>query len=306
MDDYAAYLAGEARSEIAALHQFRILYDPNRDDLHFFVEGEDDGLFYLPSARRYTRERVLHLYDCGGKKNVIATRSLIKSGCYSVEKCLFFVDRDYDDMLGTQVEIDECTYITDGYSIENHFASIEAAKIILAEIIKISKADPEFERIIESLDTGFSEFYKRVRPLIAWILAAKELGYKPNLRNTNGLNKIMEIRDSGPVMAIDGFPEFKRKVGIKGNIPTIKSILKWRRKLCVSNAKIWVRGKYDIWFFHMSLIAALNQTNKKRERLGVGLIKIPSSLKEGRVFEILGGRYSPPISLQNFLKVRLT
>ena len=209
-------------------------------------------------------------------------------------------------MLGTQVEIDECTYITDGYSIENHFASIEAAKIILAEIIKISKADPEFERIIESLDTGFSEFYKRVRPLIAWILAAKELGYKPNLRNTNGLNKIMEIRDSGPVMAIDGFPEFKRKVGIKGNIPTIKSILKWRRKLCVSNAKIWVRGKYDIWFFHMSLIAALNQTNKKRERLGVGLIKIPSSLKEGRVFEILGGRYSPPISLQNFLKVRLT
>ena len=59
MEDYAAYLAEEARSDVAALHQFRILYDEGRIAYHFFVEGEEDGLFYMPAARRHTNAKEL-------------------------------------------------------------------------------------------------------------------------------------------------------------------------------------------------------------------------------------------------------
>jgi hypothetical protein len=60
----------------------------------------------------------LYLYDCGGKKSVADVRESIKVDGYDLSKCLFFVDRDFDDILCSQVSIDEHTYITDGYSIE--------------------------------------------------------------------------------------------------------------------------------------------------------------------------------------------
>jgi hypothetical protein len=112
MEDYAQYLAEEAKSDVAALHQFRILYEPDRDDFHFFFEGEEDSLFYMPEARRHLRDRGAFIYDCGGKRNVIEVRDTIEAEGYDIRYCLFFIDRDYDDYLGTQIGVDQYTYIT--------------------------------------------------------------------------------------------------------------------------------------------------------------------------------------------------
>lgn len=305
MEDYAAYLAEEARSDIVALHQFRILYDEGHHAYHFFFEGEEDALYYMPVARRHTLVKELHLYDCGGKKNVAEVREAIKTEGYDEKRCLFFIDRDFDDLLGTQISIDSDTYLTDGYSIENDVSTIESVRIILAEIIGLSQADPEFGRIENVMLKGFEEFYLEVRPLIAWIIAAKDAGCGPNLRNTIGLKGVLTFPSSRPEITKAGFEEFKKRVVVNGNVPRLSRIIHWRRALDVAFAKKWVRGKYDVWFFHTFLVATLNETSLRRKAAGARALRIPSTLREGRVFELVGGRNTPPDSLISFLREKL-
>lgn len=305
MDDYATYLAEEARAEIVVLHQFRILYDEKRHAHHFFFEGEEDALFYMPLARRHKDVIELHPYDCGGKKNVVDVRDAIKAGGYNIEKCLFFVDRDFDDLLCSQISADDHTYITDGYSIENDISTVSSANIILSEIIGLSRTDPEFNHIENSLKKGFKEFYQEIRPLTAWILAAKYAGCGPNLNNTQGLKGIITFHNRRPILTKEGFAEFKKKVTVSNRTPPLAFIIARRRILNSISPKLWARGKYTIWFFQTFLIDILKETNVKRKAAGAKALRIPNSLREGRIFELMGGRNTPPQSLKCFLESKL-
>lgn len=306
MQDYASYLCEEARSDIAALHQFRILYNPNENSHHFFFEGEEDSLFFMPEARRHIPNVPTHIYDCGGKRNVIQVRDEIKLGGYSLNSCLFFVDRDYDDFLGTQVALDEFTYITDNYSIENDIATLEAAVVMMEDVLRISRADPDFLKIEKMLIEAYRDFHIEARSLVAWILAAKEEKCSPNLRNTVGLKNIVTLVGVKPKITSKGFLEFKKKVIVNNKKPSFKRILNWRRRLDLSQAKLWIRGKYDLWFFHSSLISALDEINTQRKTNGARPISVPAIVKEGKMFEILGGRIPAPKSLQEFYRRRLS
>lgn len=305
MEDYASYLAEEAKSDIVALHQFRILYDPELTAFHFFFEGEEDSLFYMPEARRHLGEMQTYIYDCGGKKNVIEVRDAIKSESYDVSNCLFFIDRDFDDLLNTQPVIDEYTYITDNYSIENDISTVQSARVLLMDVLRISQADPEFQRIEGELNLGFQVFFREIRPLIAWILAAKQSNCAPNIQNTAGLKGVMTMSGTRVTLTKAGFSEFKKKVVVNGRLPAISMVLKWRRLLDLAYATRWVRGKYVAWFFQVALLSALAETNIRRKQAGARAFRIPSSLRDGRIFEILGGRTNPPASLQYFYQTRL-
>jgi hypothetical protein len=305
LDDYAAYLAEEAKSDVAALHQFRILYDNARKAYHFFFEGEEDSLFYMPEARRYSGVVPINVYVCGGKANVIRVRDEISAEGYNTDWTLYFVDRDYDDILNNQVSLDRSTYITDHYSIENDIATLDAARILLEDIIRLSRADPEFNRIEVSLATAYRRFYSEIRTLMGWIIAAKDSGCSPNLNNTVGLRDIVTMQGSVATVTGKGFTEFKRKVVVNGLTPNFTSVLRWARQLDMRSPKSWVRGKYDLWFFQVVVIAVLEETNVRRKAAGGRSVRIPSALREGRVFEMLGGRVSAPNSLKSFFANRL-
>lgn len=307
MDDYALYLASEAQSDIAALHQYKILYEPKSDAFHFFFEGEEDSLFYMPEARRLLNARQAHIYVCGGKANVVEVRQTIHTDGYNVDSCLFFVDRDFDDLLGTQVAVDQHTYLTDHYSIESDVSCLSSAEILLEDVVRLSRADPEFLRVLSDLEVAFSEFYNRVRSLSAWIIAAKEAGCGPNLKNTNGLTGIMAIGQKGiPLLTKVGFQSFRRKVLGNNQGPPIKTTLAWARRLTPQSHKLWVRGKYDVWFFQKALLSVLEESSARRKAAGGRALRVPAALREGRVFDILGGRVLPPVSLRSFLEGKLT
>lgn len=305
MDDYAAYLAEEANSDIAAIHQFRILYDPDQGAFHFFFEGEEDSLFYMPEARRRISQKETYIYDCGGKKNVIEVRDSIKTDGYKLDGCLFFVDRDYDDYLGVQAVLDDYTYITDNYSIENELSSISAVRVLLMDVLRLSRADPEFVRIESRIVLAYTDFYKELRALVSWILAATEENCKPNLKNTAGLKGIVSMVNGKPVITKKGFIDFKKQVSSSNKLPAMATLIKWRRRLDLSCASQWARGKYDLWFFKLIMLVALDEANLRRLAAGAKAISVPSSLREGRFFELLGGRLPPSSSLQKFYTARL-
>jgi hypothetical protein len=171
--------------------------------------------------------------------------------------------------------------------------------------VHLSSADPEYARIDAALGAAFSNFYRIVRPLMAWILAAKEEGCGLNLRNTIGLKGIVSISQMQPRRTKAGFIAFKRKVVVNGQLPRMSTTLKWRRQLDLASPKLWVRGKYDIWFFQVALLSALEEASERRKQSGGRALRVPASLRDGRLFEVIGGRTSPPKSLQEFFQVRL-
>lgn len=298
IDDYAKFLSDAATAEIAVVHEFRILYAQDDRSFHAFVEGGEDRLFYLPEVRRrLERTRVLHCHVCNGKPKLSAIRAELHRLEFDTARYVFFADRDYDDFLGTQIETDDRTYITDYYSIESEFSSHEAVELLLTDFGGMSKADPNYKKITEGYLLGFNEFAQRIRPLSAWILSMRERGSRPNLNNSSMAN-VFEITSLGRIKRRKGsFEAFRKSVGLEHEESACLPTLKWVRKLRPADSKKWIRGKYEAWFFRTYLLVLATKLFSK----STSKWKVPSPLREDRICEALGGRLPIPSSLEVFL-----
>ncbi|HBF29692.1 DUF4435 domain-containing protein [Rhizobium sp.] len=304
-EDYAEYLISEALSDVAAIHEFRILYKESNHELHLFFEGDEDGLFYVPEIRRRAKGAEIHQYICGGKKNVIAARDFIDADDYDCI-CLYFIDRDFDDYLTTQANITHNTYITDGYSVENSLCVSENLEVAFQDLLKLKSNDLDYANIIEEVQKSLKSFHVACRSLIAWIIAAKEENLLPNLRNTTGLHKVVSIKaDGSSEIKTEGFTYFKRQVLGDKPSPNFRTVMKWYRCLDLADHKLWMRGKYIYWFFPLAVVHLVTDLNIRRKASGRKKVKIPPSFRSGHLFECMGGRIVPPESFVRFLEVNL-
>lgn len=306
VEDYAVYLSDEARSGLAALHQFRLLHSDTEEVLHLFFEGDEDSLFYMPEVRRRAAGRCLHTYVCGGKTKVIDARNAIHSEGYDLSFCMFFVDRDLDDYFGEQVVADDATYITDCYSIENVVVSQSSVEILLDDIVCVSRADPEWQAILEDYARAEARFSSSIRPFMAWCIAARDEGSQPVLRNVE-LQKVFGMSAGGGVeKRRRGFETFARQAAAGGPGASRPRTLFWHRRLQMVNRQTWIRGKWELWWFQMALITLLGESSVRRMAAGGKRWKIPAALREKRIMDVLGGRLPPPTSLREFLDRRMT
>jgi hypothetical protein len=298
IDDYAKYLSEAASSEIAIVHEFRILYAQNDSSFHVFFEGGDDPLFYLPELRRRLKGNApLHSHVCNGKPKLSLIRTEIHALQFDRTRYAFFVDRDYDDFLGTQITLDDRTYLTDHYSIENDVTTLESIEVLLTDFGGMSKADPAFKNITRAYQNGYDEFALRILPFSAWTISMRERGRKPNLNNVN-LSNIFEITPAGRVKKrAQAFDTFRRNVGLQDEKDSCVHTMNWTRKLRKIERGKWMRGKYQLWFFRNYLLLLAAKLYSK----GVSRWKIPLPLREDRIFEAVGGRLSMSGTLDAFL-----
>lgn len=296
-DDFVEFLAKEARSSVSALHQFRLSYSEGKKQLHVFLEGDDDALFYLPHVRQRLKGRELFTYFCGGKWGVVDARELVEAD--HAADCLFFIDRDFDDFFGIQATPHERTYITDTYSIENILVCDEALEVTLVDLAKMSKSDPAYQAYTDAWSEEHSQFVTAIKPIIAWVLAMRGVSKKPNLNNVD-LKKVILKKGGRWRRQKDGFAEFaKATCRVEEALPAL-AIRSWIGKLKRGEEKLWVRGKYELWFFESYLLSCLTIGGVKDKRWS-----IPSALRERRLFDVLGPRVPPPASLNEFLDGRL-
>ena len=274
--------------------------------MHVFFEGFDDPIYLMPELRRRASRRSFEVHVCRGKKIVRDVRDEIRALGESYEDCLFFVDRDYDDLLGSQIEACERLYISDKYAIENEVANADFLEAVLSDVVTLSRADPAFELIISEFRNLENQFVSEIKTLCGWILAAKEKGLKPNLSNLNGLNTVFEIVDGKISKCADGFASFLRRVGVQRGEVDIGSVKNWVQTLSeMDDVDLWLRGKFKSWFFRAGIIDIFSRVNMDREAAGIGLIQVPSLIASGRLFELAVGRVQPPNSLSCFLNDHL-
>lgn len=304
--DYAQYLAEQAESSIAVVHEFRLSWSPNSTALHLFFEGDDDPIFIMPEIRRLTSAAVCQVYVCNGKKIVREARDQIQSFGLEYFDCLFFVDRDYDDFTESQVASCDRLYITSSYSIENYVASKTFLEILIDDFVNISRSEPFYRIIIEQYEQLESEFVARIKTLCAWIIAARCDGLVVNLANIQNLNKVFEVSTAGVCRSPRGFDEFRRKVAKPSVAPALRKVVALHRSLdeCAS-PDVWLRGKFKFWFFKEAVLFCLEDASAERQKVGGPKIMIKNSIREGRFFELAAGRLPLPADLQQFLERHL-
>ncbi|XDA97996.1 DUF4435 domain-containing protein [Sulfitobacter sp. LCG007] len=295
MDDFANYLTLEAESSNAIFHEFMTSYNDD-SEVHVFLEGGEDFVFYLPEIRRVFSGRKIIPYNCAGKWNVVEAKEVLEEN-YSVN-AFFFVDRDLDDFLERQPDKDETLYITDAYSIESTVSSQYAIEIVCSDYLALSPKETDaFSNSVRSIQSNLSP---RIVALMAWIIASKHQGRSPNLNNTNGLKGILSVSAEGRLeVSALGFSMFKKRVDSGKGAPNLAEVVRWYRIVHSSPVEVIVRGKYLSTIFCKSICLAVEHWNASP---CARKIVAPELLKSGKNMELLAGRVPYPASLTDFLQ----
>lgn len=156
MDD--PLLPRRSRDALAALD---IFYD-EFNDVHFFVEDEEqENLYEVILRRMFPELKVARIFPLGGKQAVLGHVPEV-AGEGTTPRCVYLVDKDFDDLLGKKVQKPMLFYL-DRYCIENYFVESDAIlEIVVESAPKLRRADVAAEL---DLPSRITEFLESLRPL---------------------------------------------------------------------------------------------------------------------------------------------
>lgn len=298
-------LKADRISAASAFYEF-LIDDPKYINYVFaFVEGHDDASFYYTPLSEYLQNsQRIRIYICKNKQEVYRTFAKIqdKNGIQNIT--LFFVDRDFSDLMGESYPQDRRIYTTDFYSIENHLTNEDT---LLSLIMGTFQFPYDSDRIETSFFTDLynreiTKFYTLFLPIAAWMVSAKRRGKNPNLGNVKlssifSFSDDMEIKVSSNMTDIYKILEECCKIQSSVDDIVIQQTIE---ELETLNPKNYVRGKYELWFFIKfvdKLIAALEKSEN---------LKVKTRISESTALSFLGPRAKTPASLVEFIHHNLS
>lgn len=133
-----------------------------------FMEGEDYK-YYRGRLLRYlgVDEEDIIVFDCGGKSEVKKIYDLLKHK--QKTKCIFFIDKDFDEPLASKK-----LFQTDGYSIENYYITVKAFKSLLRGICLLNTAEENYKKSVKNYEKVLKEFNNAITPINAYIKYIRE------------------------------------------------------------------------------------------------------------------------------------
>ena len=96
---YIETLRKSRESKASALHLFLLNFSRNTGHIHAFFEGNDDSSFYTNFIKSFSVQVPIEVYKCGSKKSVYEVYNQIRERSIQHVKALFFVDKDFSDIL---------------------------------------------------------------------------------------------------------------------------------------------------------------------------------------------------------------
>jgi hypothetical protein len=170
----------------------------------------------------------------------------------------------------------------------------------LVDLTKLSKADAHYNSVRSIFAKAHPLFVRKLEPLLAWSLALRENGGKPNFNNIN-LKRIFDVKADGAVSRTpNAFKVFRGAVATPSTQVKFRAVVKWHRTLRRLPPKRRIRGKYEFWFFEALLLASLSAAFRGTRK------KMPAALQNGSLFETLSARTPKPARLLSFLDAILT
>lgn len=303
IDIHAAALS----SKIASYHEFLSRYLKTAKVVYGFVEGKEDPCFYRGLIESLLPDDWgVELWPAGNKDRVYEVHRDIDWRRFPKTRICFFVDRDLSDLIPESLLADTNIFVTTGYSIENDVVNKTACHRILTELCGFSDADHgELEAACDLFERELEIFLQAMVPIMAWILAWRRIGLRPNLNDIQlkdvfslvsgrlqvnpspkGKSSISEyLHDQCTVInnsAIDIAP-IEAEFGLK------------------KNYRKFVRGKYVFWF----MVEFCNSVHRDAAALFSGVSKPPKmhlNLSCSNGMAVIGTRSRIPASLRVFIQ----
>lgn len=283
-------------SPVSVYQQFLLEYPKSRNNIHAFFEGHDDSSFYYGLLSRFiANPSIIHTYKCGSKKGVYETYEKVMRSVKSQSIVLFFVDKDFSDILGESYPTAKNIFVTDYYSIENHLVSEAMLHRVWEDFFSFTNVRIDFEKIRTKFQGELKRFYEFILPLTAWIIFVKRNGQQPNLNNLK-LSKACFFNDELSLSTIEMeklIEVAEQMCGVKtppGFTTAISSLI---TELSILEPKKYIRGKFELWFF-VEFIKRLAETLKKRVLEGGESVKVRTQIHEENAIEVLGPRVPIP------------
>ncbi len=304
-EDYAEFLLEAARSSNAAFHEFRLQHEATKAQVHAFVEGGDDALVYGAEVRRRAGDRDVYLYVCGRKRDVIEVRQSVIAEAYPTDCALFFVDRDFDELLGWPDVVDDVTFQTDGYSVESEFVTPLAIAILFTDIVGFTNGSGAYRRSMAVMEEMTRTLPRHAYLFCGWMLSAMELGLKCNINNVD-LGRIFHVEDSGAITRQKGAAaHFARSTGLNTAIIPLPVIRNSIRKLRDAGPERGIRGKLFAWIVCKAATKAVEAERIAGSLAHGRVVRVPVPLRQNELVFLLAGRIPTPAHLTDFLDRRL-
>lgn len=304
------------KSPVASYIKLLSQYKKNDDTIFCFVEGQEDIAFYSQYIERHYNSEVKYII-CYGKDNVLQNHQSIDWNSYCKKRLLFFVDKDFDEYIKQEIQIDENLYSTDFYSIENFLVDDYVLKKFIRDNCFISD-----ERIINDLIGEFriqrKKFISRLTKISAWMIYCRKNSFEVNFSDFK-LSDMFKIDTNGNLKKLKIPPYTSHFSYICNKTGTSHYDYKEIRKiyqtlLLESEPKNYIRGKYELFFMfiyikHLTdkIVPELSCSARDYNKTTKNKIirpKVTLQVKEENIFQILCNKVNEPESLNYFIKSR--
>lgn len=304
INEHAAALS----SKSASYHEFLLRYSKTSKVVYGFVEGKEDPCFYRGFIELLLPDDWgVELWPAGNKDRVYEIHKAIDWRRFKKSRVCFFVDRDLSDLIPETLDQDTNIYVTTGYSIENDVVNKAACHRVLSELCGFANTNHgDLEAVCVLFEQELEAFLEALVPIMAWILAWRKSGKRPNLNDilmrdlfsvANGRlqsNTTPKGKTNVPVYLHDQC-NVVHDPGI--DIASIQA--KFGQK---GNYRKFTRGKYVFWF----LIEFCNAVHRDAAVLFKGMQNPPKmhlNLSCSNGMAVIGTRSRIPRSLRGFLQL---
>lgn len=200
--------AARATPSVKFMEFTRVYSSKGKEHCVSFFEGED-AKYYAIRINSMLACQQFTSVNCGGKKNVIGVRKLIREHKdYSDAYCIFFIDSDFDD--NSELSNWQDTYVTPCYSVENLYLDPESLNSFLVSEMNISPYGEESQchkKVCEAFINFISDLEKSLLDFNIWVYA-----YKVNEANGRKVELNLNNIELDKLVELEGF-SLKRKYG---------------------------------------------------------------------------------------------
>jgi hypothetical protein len=284
-----------------------ITFNPRGTTLFAIFEGIEDIQFYPPMLRHHIPSSIKIVpFPLKGKKTVMVALREFNNHFPPNPRALFFLDRDFDDFLGISLCAHPYTYVTDHYSIESEFCNAEFIETFLRERLRIH--DPTIvEGITNTFLMNWASFVDKVKPMMAWMLAARRLGLNASFGNIKmgtfchfDTDANIQFKTFDPISTMYRLLE-ERTSNCKSPLePVPESEIHY----CISTISTrteplsWIRGKQVVWFL-VKFLSSIQEQLSMRTSIKFEQVQLSVDCPIGELVAFI----RCPASLINFLSI---
>lgn len=297
-------LKAAPKTSQAKLNTVLVSFKPDGREIYIFLEGRDDPSFIRVNVQQVAEAKALSVQTIilGNKKEVLNAYDYLEQRFPENPRLMFFVDKDHDDLIGETrgIKTQRGLFVTQHYSIENYLVSEMAIVAILTDCWGLDSSNPAIAIACEK----FREFQEQYRliflPWMAWILATRRSGQKPNSNNVD--SSIITV-DINYQITLNWEPDIFAHLAKKCNVntqPDNTAIDSATKEMEALPTKVWLRGKQELW----CLIAFIKRLEQDAQA-GKVKLKIRWQVHIDNIVEWLAPRLPCPLDLEDYLTTRL-